>query len=242
MAFQFRSRRATKQEHQCLGCLKILMASAFVVLATGSACQAEMILAHYEWMGSPNSIGPDGNGTGKIFFGAGLDSSLIPYFQPASGFFFPPNNVPYLGAVLPASPNETDTYTNKAYTLSLRIIDKSSLEAGTMYFTGLLNGSYSQHFSHATNTFTSPTTQQLRLGQDLYRVTMGAFNYPGGVPFGRPPIPDGWIGVHFEASPIGDGGPPASNSPEPSAVALALAGVSSLLFGSWRWRRRETAG
>jgi hypothetical protein len=200
-----------------------------------------MILAHYEWSPNQRWINPDGNGTSQVFWAAG-PGIAVPYFQPASGLFTPPNAIPYLGAYRTATPQEYDTYTNRPFTLNLRVIDKPSMAEGTMQFTGLLNG-YVRGWSASQLIFTfARPTQELRVGQDLYRVSLAGITEPGTFPLGPPPPLNGWIDVHIEASPAGDGGPPLGNTPEPSVAALVLTGVSSLLVGTWRWRRCKTAG
>ncbi len=127
-----------------------------------------------------------------------------------------------LAAQLQAVGSTAGTFTNAPYSLTMTIHDDASKTQGSLTFNGALNGDYTSG-GGIHNTFSAPITQQLKLGQDLYTVTIGSFAAPGapgsGV-FGR-------IGADVITS--GPGTTPPVSAPEPGTLALAALGVGALL-------------
>ena len=115
-----------------------------------------------------------------------------------------------------------------AYTLTVQITDIESGTSGQLAFTGKLGGTFSDTNSNVTNKFTGQLTQQLVLGSHTYTVTIGPYTPPG------PPNASnaGSIAAHVDVSGI-----QIERVPEPSTMALAIFGLSTVGAGWWRKRR-----
>ncbi len=128
-----------------------------------------------------------------------------------------------------ASIDAPDTFSTKAYSLTLTITDTDTKATGSLTFTGLLGGSFSAQGAHVTNSFTGLLTQPLNLGGDMFQVTIGPYTPPG------PPTTDklGSIGAVVTATQ----GCHTAHTPEPATLVLAGFGLT-LLGGTWWVRRR----
>ena len=149
-------------------------------------------------------------------------------------------------SVLSSAPAETPDPVNGAWNLTLHLTDNASGDSGTLPFTGHFNGTVSATASDVNNTFNEPKIQSLSLGAHVYSVTIGLYTPPG--------LPGttlkGAIGANLsfsdvsppppttEPPPPPSPPPPIRNAPEPSSLALAVLGLSSLGLGAWRRRRR----
>jgi hypothetical protein len=148
-----------------------------------------------------------------------------------------------------ASPINPDVF-HANYNLTLTLTDNSSNSSGNLTFAGLINGTLTATGSALTNTFLSPMTQQLTIGQHVYTVTMDpAMTHllpPGSA---TPPLLDATVQV-ANVTPntggsggtggTGGSGGTAGNTPEPASLVLGGLGFSLLGVGSWWKRTRRT--
>jgi hypothetical protein len=185
-----------------------------LVLVTAPA-RADFIPWSFTWSSSPGAV-PDDAKQGAINLlpnsGTQLNSAT---------------NI--LAAQLQAVGSPNGTFTNAPYSLTVTIHDDNSKTAGSLTFNGVLSGNYASG-GGIHNTFGVPITQQLKLGQDLYTVTIGSFaapGAPGSGTFGR-------IG----ADVIVLGPNTTAPAPEPGTLALAALGAGALLARRcWKARR-----
>jgi hypothetical protein len=189
------------------------------LLFAGTQARADFVNWSYSWSRSPSVITADGTGTGKVFL------------TPVSGSAQDTSDI---GAVnittsSTASAGNPDTFTNKAYSLTIKLTDDASHATGSLTFTGLLNGSISATSSNLMTTFLAPLSQSLTLGQNLYTVSL---NVPAGSSATL-----GGIGAHVVVEPA-----KVSSTPEPSGLVLAGLAVPCLGLGlCWQRYRRRTA-
>jgi hypothetical protein len=197
------------------------MALLFVL---GTQSQAAFIEWTYEVSREPveGAVGADSGGTGGVSLTNELEKTAV-----GSSDVVATN----LRVFSSADPSAPDTITNGAYSLTITIKDVASGEAGSLTFTGLLNGWFSTSSANIENEFTGITSDFLVLGDNTYEVTIGPYSPPG------PPSATnaGSIGAHVEVTPGGV----VSETPEPGT--LALAGFGLALTGVARWRRRRPA-
>src|SRR5262249_12101035 len=125
-------------------------------------------------------------------------------------------------------------FTNAGYSLTLTLHDGASGQSGSLTFSGTFGGWFNASSASITNKFNQPITQELKLGQDLYAVTIGSFKSPGSPSSGT----FGRIGADVLVS--GPGTTPPSAAPEPGTLALAALGASALAARQW-WQRRRGA-
>jgi hypothetical protein len=138
-----------------------------------------------------------------------------------------------IGVDSSASDAHPDTFTNKDYTLSMKLTDVASGVFTTLNFTGQFNGTVSAHSANITNQFIGPTTySNIMLGQNRYNVTITGYTPPG--PVGGL---SGSIGAHALVT-VGDGqGGGPHGTPEPASLILAGLGIGGLGLASWRRKR-----
>jgi len=197
-----------------------LGAAVVIVLGTTNAARADLVHWSYQWSRSPDVILADAPGTGMILLSAqGLQDVVGDSDVVAA-------NLRVYSTAPDANP---DTFTNKAYALSLFLLDAASGQSGTVTYTGVFNGTASAHSSNLATTVTSPSVQSMTLGDNRYTAILNFFTPPG------PPgaYNYGSIGAHVSISVD-----LIQSLPEPSA--LVLAGFGVLLVGMTRiqrWRR-----
>jgi hypothetical protein len=183
----------------------------------------------YSWDQSPATIAADGSGTGSISLSVGSGTATAPSTIVAAN----------LSVISSALAPLMDTYTNKAYKLTLTLTDTTSGQTGTFVFNGALTGTANTTSSNFTNTYVGPTKITEHLGDFNYTVQI----LPPVVPPITGGVTQGGISAQVTAADFtgGGGGGPVSNSPEPSA--LLLAGLSLPIAAGWRRlrARREHA-
>lgn len=125
------------------------------------------------------------------------------------------------------------------YVITLTLKDNASRQSGSLSFSGQLSGSATPVVSPSgfdwqppyfywpvTNTFTSPTTESVVLGHNVYTVTVGPFIAPDP---NVPPV------VHLEDFPLYMGSSGATidatvsvvaNTPEPATLTIADLGLA----------------
>jgi len=127
------------------------------------------------------------------------------------------------------------------YQLNLLLRDQASGASGNVTFSGYFSGELSLDGGAVSdplrNSFVGPTTQTLKLGSDLYTVTIG----PAVLPYTI---------VQYSDSPYSTSGtisasisvqPATSATPEPSSLLLACLAVPPLGLARWLRRRKSVA-
>ena len=142
------------------------------------------------------------------------------------------------------------------FAVNFRITDSASGQSGVFTFHGSLQGYtgfYSQlggsweNHTAVSGTFIDPTPPALRLGDNLYKVSISPFQVeydrwhdflvlPGGD--GHPLITDDSRGSLNGSSMVSV--EVTHTTPEPSTLALVASGITAL--GSGLWRRRQRRG
>jgi len=124
------------------------------------------------------------------------------------------------------------------YQLALHLTDQASGASGTLTFGGYLSGtlpvSYGIALYSLTNTFVGPTTQSLKLGQNLYTVTIGPVVLPQEfiAPDDFPSNDSGSISASISVQPL------TNSAPEPSSLLLACLSLPPLGLARWLRRRK----
>ena len=119
------------------------------------------------------------------------------------------------------------------YQLSLVLHDQASGDSGTLAFHGFFNGQIPQigsTLNPLTNTFVGPTTQTLKLGQNLYSVTLGPVVLPRETYYEENDT-GGSISASINVQPV------VTSTPEPSSLLLACLALPPLSLARW-FRRR----
>ena len=198
--------------------------------------QADMI----EWTASGTPLGPNlnpssgGTNIGSLNFGAGAIGMLPgPTTSETNSGSITAVEVGY--SINPDSSSAATFGGPSAnYSLSITLHDDASGKFGSLIFRGNLSGEITNG-NYFTNTYLGPTTQTLKLGHDLYTVTMGP--YVNGTIIS--PVADdgtyGTISATISAQPL------TNSTPEPCSLLLACLGLPSLGLTVWR-RRKVTAG
>jgi hypothetical protein len=200
---------------------RTLAAASALFWLTASPVRADLMPSFsYSWDQSPTTIGADGSGSGSISISVGSGTATAPSTIVAAN----------LSVITSAVAPSMDTYTNKAYQLTLTLTDSASGQSGQYVFNGLLNGSANTTSSNFSNTYVGPTTVTDHIGAYNYTVQILAPVVPpisGGITQG---------GISAQVT-VGASSTPASTSPEPSTLLLAGLGLP-LAIG---WRRLRAA-
>jgi hypothetical protein len=195
-----------------------VFALALLLLSSPSA-HAGLISWTYDWNAGPSAVTAGGgsismsNETSHIAFG---NSNVV---------------ATNLKVFSTADPKTPDTFTAGGghYSLALDLADNASTHSTTLFFTGQLQGSFSQYNSNVTSTFFSPTTQSVQLGNTIFTVTVNAFTPPGPPNSGNL----GSIGAYISVAPAIR----IASIPEPASITLA--GIGLCLAGLGASRRRQ---
>lgn len=188
---------------------RMLAAASALFLLAASPVRADLLPSFsYSWDQSPTTIAADGNGTGSISISVGSGTATAPSSIVAAN----------LSVITSALAPTLDTYTNKAYQLTLTLTDTASGQTGTFVFNGVLNGSANTTSSNFTNSYVSATTVTDHIGAYNYTVQI--------LPPVLPPIANGTtqggISAQVTASPYSS---PLQNTPEPGTLLLAGLGL-----------------
>lgn len=116
--------------------------------------------------------------------------------------------------------------TDAAYRLSVTILDVASMTFGTVSLTGVLNGLFTHEAASIANAFTGADSQSIRLGNNIYTVSLANYIAPGSPLSGLV----GAITAFVRVDP--------AHAPEPSSLLLGGLGCVFVGFASWRKRRK----
>ncbi|HTU19194.1 MAG TPA: hypothetical protein VMG10_14130 [Gemmataceae bacterium] len=221
----------------------LVLATAVMVLPwlTAARVQADMI----QWSVSASAVVANGSGTVISNSYPGVSGSNVTielsnygnYGLPTTGTNAETVPVVALNAGYIGNLGSIDSEfggPSSQYQLNLTLRDQASGASGSVTFNGYFSGvlGISGGGNTLTNNFVGPTTQSLKLGSDLYTVTIGPTV-----------LPQTFIG----ASGWSNGGsisasisvqPATSATPEPSSLLLACLGLPPL--GLARWLRRKS--
>jgi hypothetical protein len=189
---------------------------AAIVVTALSTCtaNADFIEWRYNWKASPNVVSANDPEDGHIRIDAGGPHQIDGRSDIVAAT---------LKAFSDGVGKDLGYFTNKAYSLTVRIWDQASHVWGEATFSGVLNGYLSAQSSNIHNTWTSSQTQTLHLGHHLYTVHIGPFVAPGAP--GTNSL--GSIGADVKVT----------NNPEPSSFVLA--GLGLPMVGLLVWKRRR---
>ncbi len=196
-----------------------VIALALFVVSSPSA-QAGLITWGFDWNASPSSLTAGG-------------SSVTLSNEPAHIAEGNSNTVTTnLKVISSTDPNHADTFSLSGgkYSLTVDLVDSATHATGSLTFNGQLQGTISQYNANVTNTFLSPATQTITLGDTVFTVTMDSYTPPG------PPSQGnlGSIGAYIQVAPKVH----ITSTPEPGSITLASLGVALAGLGAWRGRRK----
>lgn len=124
-----------------------------------------------------------------------------------------------------------DRVTSLPYHFEMELRDDKSGEVARLFFEGLLTGDLWRTGTTLSNQSSSQSVQSLGLGDNLYTVTVGRFTAPSG--YGDEAAGaittqvsvTGLVGPPPESTDVPTPPSPSINTPEPTTVALVLAGL-----------------
>ncbi len=194
---------------------RVFAAALATCLLAGAQARADFVSWSYNWTPSSTAIYADNPPTGRITLTHEPGGSAV------GDSYIVATNIKTASTADPTSPA---TFTNKAYSLALTILDDASGKSGTLTFSGTFNGTLSNKSAIIMNTFTGPQTQSIVLGHNVYSVQIGPFAPPG------PPT------ANISGSISALANVKVQQVPEPST--LVLSGMCFAVFGAgWWWRR-----
>jgi hypothetical protein len=191
---------------------RLLLATAGVLLWVSPAVRADLVRWDADWSVGPHVLT---SGQTRVFL-------ADPVTEHGRGPGTTNVIADYLWVFSSAPGSRPDHFVNKAYKLTLKLMDRTARLSGTVSWTGLLSGTVSRDHMRFVNRLTSPRLQSLHLGQYWYNVTLGPFVAPNPFDLG---MLKAQVSVH--------------HNPEPGGLVLAGLGVAGL--GLFWWRRRARA-
>lgn len=214
--------------------LFLVVGTAIVILPwlAGARAQADAI----HWTASGSAVGPDGGNWVGVDGGwsrGGIDLIDGPKTSGSNSGSIVLTTLSAFDANVGTPHSETAIGFSANYQVTVELRDLTSWASGSLTFGGNINADFGINWADITNTFLGPTTQSLKLGKNLYTVTVGPF-----VPPGAPTDPitgtggaAGSISASIAVQPV------VNSAPEPSSMVLACLGLPSL--GLARWFRRK---
>jgi hypothetical protein len=193
---------------------RLFAAALAVCLLAGAQARADFVAWDYSWSSAPTAITADNPSMGSINFTPITSGSAV------GNSFIVATNITTSSTADPSNPA---TFTDKAYSLILTILDKASNTSDGLTFSGKINGTLSSGSAILSNTFTSSETQSVQIGNHVYTVKIGPFAPPG------PPSANIAGSISALATVT------VNDVPEPSSLFLGGLGLS--LFGAWWWKR-----
>src|SRR5262249_27893176 len=141
---------------------RLVIAPFVLLFLTTGAARADLIGWTYDWARTPLSVSADGSGTGTINLATNPGGQIVG-----------DSNIVAVNLNTASSASDTapDTFTNKAYSLTLTLTDGPSQATGQVTFNGHFDGMLSATNASIKNTFDGDTTQTVRIGRDFFTVT-----------------------------------------------------------------------
>jgi hypothetical protein len=210
--------------------VKTSLMTLAVLLSAATGLRAEMIPWTYttsiasDFDGSNTVLSTLNDGSAGRFYVL-FDQNL---YQPTHGLGSGPSIASLFAPTYLDDRGTPDGFRHAGYTIRLNFTDDASGQSGVFTFRGAFDGGYIPDRwipdGGLEHTFTSPTTQSLVLGRNVYTVTI-SYNPPVVLNEG------GTIGAFIDVH----------TAPEPSTLGLAGLGLFSLGATAWRRRRKGTA-
>jgi hypothetical protein len=195
---------------------RLYAAAIAVCLLAGSQARADFVSWSYLWTPDNTTITADNPAMGQLNLTPSTSGSAV------NNTFTVATNITTKSSADPTNPA---TFTDRPYTLFLTIFDQASGKSDNLAFSGKINGTLSNGSAILNNTFTSPETQSVQIGQHQYSVKIGPFAPPG------PPTANISGSISALATVT------VNDVPEPNTLVLSGLGLS--LFGGWWWKRQR---
>lgn len=174
---------------------------------TNASARADLIWS-YNWEPSTTKVVANGGGSGYLQLtdepghsATGASNTVVTNIQAFS-----------------SAPSSTPDVFNKApISFTMQLQDAASKATGTLAFSGYFSGAITGFSSNVQLTFTSPTTEILKLGSNQYQAVVGTYTPPG------PPgaVNAGSLNAFVTVTAISGGGGGIASVPEPTSLALA---------------------
>lgn len=237
---------------------RLLVAAGLVLLATTDHVRASPVWsapAHpvwsLQWQFGTNALISD-SGRSAVFFNPHNTTSSASNIS---------TMVAHVGVLSYMPPWSSDAMTRQNYGMLLKLTDLASHASRYLWFAGSLTGRISQHWTSLTNHFDAPTAlSNIRLGRDLYNISIGPFvtpnwnNHFNGAIYAHVsyqpmvthprPMDDLAVGSprilmgNMDNPPLVGNKPPPPVSPTPEPSSLLLGGMA-LAFGIPVWWRKQ---
>src|SRR5262249_47944245 len=137
----------------------VLAVSTAFGLLVGSAAPAAPLYT-YDWSNSSGSVASDSTLNAITFANQPLITAMGDTNIIASNISV---QAPFVG--------DADTWTNKGFSLVVKLTDAASSETGILTFAGYINGYATPDSANIVTKFTDPTSQALPLGGVEYTVS-----------------------------------------------------------------------
>ncbi len=196
-------------------------AAAFLLTLVPPAAHADRIAFSWAVDVSPFPVSADSPGTGAVgLYPRSSQGGYAPFgdqydLADSSGHAY--------------GPNYQATFTDRPFTLTLRLTDGPSGASEALTFHGTINGSfdYSRFFGYgqAFASF-SDGVRDLTLGHDRYHVALLDGPMAAGLD------PSTGVVAQIDVGPV-------ATAPEPSALLLAVLGLSPLCVVAWEKKKRR---
>jgi len=204
--------------------VRTLLVLAAIVLLGHSQARAGMVDFGYSWSVAPAVVS---NGTGSVTLATAPDDTGHATLGSMVGTHIPGANVTSTSSAV-APPDHYDVN----FTLKLTLTDRPgtpSSKSGDLTFSGHLSGDLTKTSSSVKVEFLDPVTQDLKLHNHVYTVTINPSLVPLPVPGADPAQLNALVTVK-DVSTV--------NTPEPSTLALGSAALA--LLGVFSRRRKRS--
>lgn len=203
------------KKHLLPPCAGIALA---LLLLNNASARADLIW-NYNWEPS----------TSKVMANAGGSGYLLLTDEPGHSATGSSNTViTNIQAFSTATSSAPDMFNKAPIAFTMQLRDTASKANGSLTFSGYFSGALTASSSNVALTFTSPTTETLKLGNTQYIAVVGTYTPPG------PPgaVNAGSLNAFVTVTAVNGGGGGIASVPEPAALTLACLALPIVgLFG-----------